>query len=233
MADESLTGDVSVRAAWQEMSVPWYRPETGELTVAPFSRREPPPTPVNWAIRPASRRGQSPPARQPIPVGTWLAWLGIVLLLLYLSIVVTQTLRRTRGERTVATKRPSRQIGFATSVEPLPFEIRSDAADYLTRSRNAASRQRFGEAVEYLFAHTLATLDRRHLIHWTAGKTNGAYARDLQSHPRLQRAFNRIRLAFEDHFFGGYDLDEARYDSCRLELERQLSTDSQARSVSE
>ena len=227
VSKEPGSQNVSVKETWHFMPrVPWYRPSTGELTVVPFAPRAEPPYPTGWRIHRPSPHGETAldRDRERTWIGSWPSWLLLLLLLLLVTIIVVRTLRQTWVPSKIDTHVRSWASGSDTKWERLPFDLPANAASYLARSREAAERQQFGDAVVYLFAHALVALDRRHLIRLESGKTNGTYARELQAHPSMQQTFARVRQTFEDYFFGGHEIDGIRYESCRRDLEQQLTS---------
>jgi hypothetical protein len=71
---------------------------------------------------------------------------------------------------------------------------------------------RYNEAVVYLFGYMLLALDQSRKIHLQKGKTNRMYLREIRSETPLKEIVSKTMLAFEDVFFGRYDIDRARFE---------------------
>ena len=96
-------------------------------------------------------------------------------------------------------------------VEDLPFEVREQSGDPLRDAEYLMRAGRYNEAVVYLYGYMLLALDHARKIHLQKGKTNRMYLRELRSQAVLKSIVNRTMLAFEDVFFGRYDIDAARF----------------------
>ena len=99
-----------------------------------------------------------------------------------------------------------------TKVEDLPFEVPATNDDPLSYAETLMRTGRYNEAVIYLFGYMLLALDQSRKIHLQKGKTNRMYLRELRSDMQLQAIVNRTMLAFEDVYFGRYDVDRARFE---------------------
>lgn len=99
-----------------------------------------------------------------------------------------------------------------TKVEDLPFEVNANNDDPLSYAEALMNAGRYNEAVVYLFGYMLLALDQSRKIHLQKGKTNRMYLRELRSELQLQSIVNKTMLAFEDVFFGRYDIDRARFE---------------------
>lgn len=99
-----------------------------------------------------------------------------------------------------------------TKVEDLPFEVNANNDDPLAYAEELMRAGRYNEAVVYLFGYMLLALDHSRKIHLQKGKTNRMYLRELRSETQLKEIVNRTMLAFEDVFFGRYDIDRARFE---------------------
>ena len=71
---------------------------------------------------------------------------------------------------------------------------------------------RYNEAVVYLYGYMLLALDQSRKIHLQKGKTNRMYLRELRSEMQLQSIVSKTMLAFEDVFFGRYEIDRGRFE---------------------
>lgn len=99
-----------------------------------------------------------------------------------------------------------------TKVEDLPFEVTATNDDPLAYAEALMQAGRYNEAVVYLFGYMLLALDQSRKIHLQKGKTNRVYLRELRNETQLQAIVNKTMLAFEDVFFGRYDIDRARFE---------------------
>ena len=97
-------------------------------------------------------------------------------------------------------------------VEDLPFEVSATNDDPLAYAEELMRAGRYNEAVVYLFGYMLLALDQSRKIHLQKGKTNRMYLRELRSETQLKEIVNKTMLAFEDVFFGRYDIDRARFE---------------------
>lgn len=111
----------------------------------------------------------------------------------------------------------------AERVEALPFDI-EPADNLLDVARKFADVGRYADAIIYLFSHQLVELDRAQMIHLTKGKTNRQYLRELRA-ARLRSLMEHSTVAFEDAFFGHYEINKARFEECwsRLDEFRSLT----------
>ncbi len=97
-------------------------------------------------------------------------------------------------------------------VEDLPFEVQATNDDPLAYAESLKLAGRYNEAVVYLYGYMLLALDQSRKIHLQKGKTNRMYLRELRTELPLQGIVNKTMLAFEDVFFGRYDIDRARFE---------------------
>ncbi len=98
-------------------------------------------------------------------------------------------------------------------VEDLPFEVKIVNNDPLSHAEALMLAGKYNEATVYLYGYMLLVLDQARRIHLQKGKTNRMYLRELRSEPQLQGIVSLTMLAFEDVFFGRYDIDRARFES--------------------
>jgi hypothetical protein len=99
-----------------------------------------------------------------------------------------------------------------TKVEDLPFEVPTTNDDPLSYAESLMRAGRYNEAVVYLYGYMLLALDHSRKIHLQKGKTNRMYLREIRSELQLQAIVSKTMLAFEDVFFGRYDIDRARFE---------------------
>lgn len=102
----------------------------------------------------------------------------------------------------------------ADLIEQLPFQVKRPTTDLLAEARRNYERGDFREAIIYLFSYQLVQLDRSGKLRLSKGKTNRQYLNELRRTPRLSELLVPTMLAFEDVFFGNYDLQRARFESC-------------------
>ncbi len=100
----------------------------------------------------------------------------------------------------------------AQRMEALPFEIKP-ADNLLDVARKFAETGRYADAIIYLFSHQLVELDRAHVIRLTKGKTNRQYLREINLR-ELRSLMEQSTVAFEDAFFGHYEINKARFEQC-------------------
>lgn len=100
-----------------------------------------------------------------------------------------------------------------TRIEDLPFEVPAVSDDPLGQVESLMRSGRFNEATVLLFGYMLLVLDQARKIHLQKGKTNRMYLRELRGEAQLQSIVNSTMLAFEDVFFGRYDIDRARFET--------------------
>ena len=99
-----------------------------------------------------------------------------------------------------------------TKVEDLPFEVPATGDDPLSYAEALMRAGRYNEAVVYLYGYMLLALDQSRKIHLQKGKTNRMYLRELRSEMQLQSIVSKTMLAFEDVFFGRYEIDRGRFE---------------------
>ncbi len=104
-------------------------------------------------------------------------------------------------------------------VEDLPFEVGEQSGDPLRNAESLMRAGRYNEAVVYVYGYMLLALDHARKIHLQKGKTNRMYLRELRSQVVLRSIVNRTMLAFEDVFFGRYDIDAERFSKLWAQLD--------------
>ena len=109
----------------------------------------------------------------------------------------------------------------ADRIENLPFQLEQRTTeDLLDDAFRLYEAGNYNEAIVYLFSHQLVQLDQAHLIRLTKGKTNRQYATELKPRMELRSIVRETMLAFEDVFFGHYELSKERFESCWQQMER-------------
>ena len=99
-------------------------------------------------------------------------------------------------------------------VESLPFQLAKPRGDLLAEARRLYEAGDFRGAIIYLFSYQLVQLDKHQRIQLTRGKTNRQYLREVRKQPQMFRLLETTMVAFEDVFFGHYDLERSRFETC-------------------
>lgn len=102
------------------------------------------------------------------------------------------------------------QVDMAKITE-LPFEVRATQGDPLNEAERLMNSGHYNEATIYLYSYMLLALDQSGVIELQKGKTNRMYLREIKSNPELRGIVNETMLAFEDVFFGRYDITQDRF----------------------
>jgi hypothetical protein len=216
-ADESVELG---RDALSKRNYPWY--ERQEDTARPLrvgkksaTQTETPTTRTKTAT-PTSQGGGF------TLFGSALQVLGLIVLTLVLAgvaaLIAWAFLRnetsQTQGASVVAA---SREVD---RVEQLPFALKRASSDFLAEARRLAQEGNYSEAVIYLYSHLLVELDKHHIIRLAKGKTNRQYLRETRTRPVLAGILETAMVAFEDVFFGHYELPRERFEECVGEVGR-------------
>ncbi len=98
-----------------------------------------------------------------------------------------------------------------TRVVDLPFEVKSMRRDPLAEAEALMQQGRYNEAIVFLFSYLLLALDQSRYIRLQKGKTNRMYVRELRQQEPLRAILQPAMLAFEDVFFGRYNLSRERF----------------------
>jgi hypothetical protein len=210
------------RALANRGSYPWYDAQQDALRR--LDVRPPRPTAANrnstWESQPA-QPAASISWRWLWEMLRWFVWAVIVALLVGLVLLLVRAFlnREARAEGRTEGAETSATRDYADLVENLPFPLPRHQADFLEEARRLYEAGRFGEAMIYLFSYQLVQLDQHHVIRLARGKTNRQYLRELGPREDLRDILLRTMLAFEDVFFGHYDLDRARFESCWTRLD--------------
>ncbi len=220
IADEAGV-QINSEKALQRISGTWFDQSSGSFRPPVLSR------PIDDSIR---RNGWAGKVKPPAAASNWGNWnwaslgltgelfgwivlgvLGTVLLagLLmiayhYLGDYVPALRRKSEGKQTL-------KIDPARVVD-LPFQVPVVSNDPLSQAEALMRAGRYNEAVVYLYGYMLLVLDQARKLHLQKGKTNRMYLRELRNEQRLQVLVNQTMLAFEDVFFGRYDIDRTRFE---------------------
>lgn len=117
--------------------------------------------------------------------------------------------RSNAAKRTAAAGMADDERTHAQRLEALPFQIKA-ADNLLEVARRLAAKEQYKDALIYLFSYQLVELDRKHFIRLTKGKTNRQYLRELEQ-AKLRSLMEHATVAFEDAFFGHYEISQARF----------------------
>lgn len=151
-----------------------------------------------------------------------LAWAAIGFVAVALTIgIVLLVLHATRNyvpsRLNYGTSKKRIQID-PTRVEDLPFDFVASKRDPLSEAEQLRQAGRYNEAIVYLFAYMLLALDQSRQIHLQKGKTNRMYLREVKS-PGLKRIVEPTMLAFEEVFFGKYNISRERFELAWAQLD--------------
>lgn len=205
----------ALRSKWR---YPWY--DGTEDRARPVGVK----APWRWPARSRQTSG-----------GTNIDWLelviwvgGFLLLALITYLCILAYLRR----EDVATKvdgqlANSMELSDAARIEALPAKVRWGVDDLLAEARRQYEQGNYREAIIYLFSHQLVHMDRQQIIRLGKGKTNRQYLRELGPRAMLRRLVEQTMCAFEDVFFGNYELDRVRFEACWHRLDEFTALASQ------
>jgi len=141
-----------------------------------------------------------------ISILRYLLYGGVITGLLLLAFLV---LRRT----VLVRSNPNLQFDLGLQIEAT--DIRElDTQTLLSKARAEGD---YRLAVRLLFLEQLKRLTERNLIDWQPYKTNYDYLAELEGKAILDR-FQKLTLAYEYVWYGGFELDEGRFE----ELEQQF-----------
>ncbi len=105
-------------------------------------------------------------------------------------------------------------------VQKLPMQLASHEGDFLSMARSLMAQGNYGQAIIYLYAHQLVSLDERHLIRLSKGKTNRQYLRELRKQAPVASLVEGTITLFEDAFFGKKLITEAQFLVCWNQLDQ-------------
>lgn len=209
---------------------PWYDPDTDQIRridLPPSREAAPPPSTKRTSN---STTGGQPPsstssAPAPIPVSAagsvlgaimmTLAWL--VIAALFIAIVVLLVWAFLKRDVDASAEVDSLQDASGKDVDrldDLPFQVSRPQGNLLDEARRLYNEGNYREAVIYLFSYQLVQLDKYHFIRLVKGRTNRQYLRDVRPKPALFQLVETTMIAFEDVFFGDYELNRERFENC-------------------
>lgn len=212
--------------AWQAAGdFPWYDAESQSSRPIEMTSQGPLRQSSDWEWAPAS-----PTTSRPfwnfgnwqgfwdvVQVLVWILLAGIFVVLIYLwlsTVARNQLAIQRRPDDELAEER-----GEAALIEQLPFQVKRPQTDLLGEARRHYQTGNYREAMIYLYSYQLVQLDRHQRIRLAKGKTNRQYLFELRSAARLRQMLTPSMLAFEDVFFGHYDLPRERFERCWQQLE--------------
>ena len=151
--------------------------------------------------------------------GSWLQWLGWIVIVLALAGVAYLLLRamsgrQWRGSAGWGDDAESSERDDADRIEALPLPVLHGRLDLLGEARRHYRQGNYGQAIIYLFSFQLVQLDKQQIIRLTKGKTNRQYMREVGPRNVLRQLVEQTMVAFEDVFFGHRTLDRDRFESC-------------------
>lgn len=237
----TMSSDAAVEAAAdglkREARFPWYDAESDELRPLRLREKETPSDLKNWAAKKKVKKAKGnwdwfwdlfPNINFANGMSTFMqvAVYGFLVALLLIAIYVLAN-----SEVAKAFLNPSRveeeeedAVTDEQRMENLPFDIRRPRADLLSEARRLYEAGRYGEAIVYLFSYQLLQLDKNQWIRLAKGKTNRQYLREIRHGRDLRGILQKTMVPFEDFFFGHYQIEKERFESCwsRLDEFHQL-----------
>jgi hypothetical protein len=145
--------------------------------------------------------------------------LGLGALSIALIVVISLMIKTFFSRRGSRDDRSDSQTRTGYRLEQLPVNLRRARSDLLSEARRHYEAGQYNEAIIYLYSYLLVELDKAQRIRLLRGKTNRQYLWELRDSPELRSLVARAMVAFEDVFFGGHDLDRARFEACYLRLD--------------
>jgi len=245
VSTSTLTQDQQVEQAIEQVTPPWFNAQTGQMRpINEFSRsvdlydttesadRQKAAYYFNWwdlSIRPAFD------LLYDWLIGWWWPtswswaeyWPYILLTITVIAILAIaiywimqmekiQVLMGRGGKKGTLKRRKN------ATVADLPFELEGitlSVDDLLARAKGERQAGNSRMAIVYLFSHLLLVLDRKEFILLTKGKTNRTYLWELKEHRQVRPFFRQIMTAFEQVFFGQYQLTESEVETLFQEAE--------------
>ena len=198
------TGVEEAREGLRRGGFPWYDKQNDSA--------KPVHVDVPWNV------GSRPKASWSLPGITFWEVVAIVVLAIVVFGLVWLLIRAYLNREELAAVGDSTRVRQATvddaaRIEALPFQIRQRDIDLLAEARRLYEQGNYSEAIVYFFSYQLVEMDRHQVIRLAKGKTNRQYLRDLRRQPMLQEIIERSMVAFEEVFFGGHELNRARFES--------------------
>ncbi|MGL4462520.1 MAG: DUF4129 domain-containing protein [Planctomycetia bacterium] len=162
-------------------------------------------------------------------IGRFLVYVLIGVVLAFLIVTLLRSFDFMKGRSTKSMDPPSPVE--APRVEALPMRARP-VDDLLTEAERLYAAGDLAEAVVYLYAHQLMSLDKAGAVRLKPGKTNRDYLRETQRSAAAVAPILKttIRL-FEDSFFGGLPVERTAFEG--VWSRRQSFAAAVARAVAE
>lgn len=161
----------------------------------------------------------------------WVAWAAVACVLLLVAWLLLRAWRKQPVLPVFARAKVSEEdkARLAAQLEALPLPLRAGATNLLAEAARLYQQGNYREAIIYLYSYQLTELDKHHVLQLAKGKTNRQYVREVDRsrvppHHSLRGLLEQTMVAFEDVFFGDYDLDRRRFEACwsRVEEFRSL-----------
>ena len=197
------------RGAFTDRSgaLPWYDPQTDALR-----RRE---LEINEE-KPVEESKSSPE----MPSGTlgvleilvWILAAALVFIICYALIMAY--LKRETQSLSPTSRGQSQGALDKGRVGALPVLLPKTNDNLLDVARRFYEQGNYRDAIIHLYSHELLELDKARVIRLVRGKTNRQYLKETGRHARLKSLLEASMVAFEDVYFGAYELTRARFESC-------------------
>lgn len=225
---EQLNGEAAVEAAAEglrrEASFPWYDAEKDELRPLQLREKAKPKEAKEWAAQPPKRKT---PRRRWNWNGNWnflsglslfmqVAVYGFLIALVLLAIYFLVNSEAVQGffRSTEPEDEGEDTVTDEQRMENLPFDVRRPRSDLLSEAKRMYDLGRYGDAIVYLFSYQLLQLDKNQWIRLAKGKTNRQYLNEVRRRRDLRGILAKTMVPFEDFFFGHYQIERERFESC-------------------
>ncbi len=225
---ERMKGDAAVKAAAdglrEDSSFPWYDSEKDKICPLTLKEEKAPKETRDWVGKRRARKQSN---------WTWdwtwgdflagffqlLAYgllIGLALIVIYFLVTspAVQEFFRTPEQLDDEPEKTDEE-----RVENLPFDLSRPRADLLSETRRLYELGKYGEAMVYLFSYQLLQLDKNQWIRLAKGKTNRQYLGEIRGRRDLRGILQATMIPFEDFFFGHYQIDRERFESCWEQLD--------------
>lgn len=149
--------------------------------------------------------------------------LFLVLILIFLLIVFILLARTKWGPLAVQARAAQQRRRRAVAQEELPFEWEAGALTVEGLWQQALQAKEAGDfrlALMFLYSYLLIELDAQQLLRLQRGKTNRDYSRELGRSATVYDCFQATMLAFEQVFFGRYQLTRPQVDELFAQVAR-------------
>lgn len=237
----TMSGDAAVEAAAEglkrEARFPWYDAQSDELRPLQLREKETPTDLKDWAAKKKVKKTKGnwdwfwdlfPDFNFMSGLSTFmqLAVYGLLIALLLIAIYILANSETAKAFFNARRDEEEEEDAVTDEqrMDNLPFDIRRPRADLLSEARRLYEAGRYGEAIVYLFSYQLLQLDKNQWIRLAKGKTNRQYLREIRHGRDLRGILQKTMVPFEDFFFGHYQIEKERFESCwsRLDEFHQL-----------